>query len=599
MDFVNINMICSSGYYAVPDYQRDYEWTAYQNETLKDDIFAIADSPTSQNHFMGALVTVKYDPSNAVNQSFKNLQNYGINEENIRHIVDGQQRLTSMMIFISELRRFIKDKGPDMNITQTDLNNYDYSLTFLLVNRNFASIKNPVSRLILNGNTGNCFNKEITECSNLPYKGNLKGATRIKKAREIFKTAIYSKYNELEKEGYSISYIQSYFDKLITAVCTRIVFVEIKCNDSTDAFQVFDSLNGKGLDLTAADRIKNIFLSWDKTGKGVEHWNDLEDKIGEDYLTSFFVTLFFYNVASRISKNRLPEQFKVVYKDIAITNFSLFLNSIYEAAELYGKLRRANTGYIKVDSILKKVQLIKSDQIYVAIFAVAYNYKDSNIIGTQSYVDFLNALIKYIVRMQVCQKSMNRLDVVFSECIRNMKNSASLTTITLRISSETKTISDESFRRSFIDFAPSDNNISTYYLGEIEDYLRRKSGGQSSVFTEKTSVEHIIPQSLPKTWFEPGYVLPEEVEDNKKELLIERIGNKALLFQNDNSSAGNSTYQDKETIYINGTPGRLNGNAKNTFKLIEELLDDYPSKFDYESVNNRAEKLADYAIQIW
>ena len=69
MDFVNIENICSNGYYAVPDYQRDYEWTAYQNEALKDDIFAIADSPNTQNHFMGALVTVKYDLSNAVNQS--------------------------------------------------------------------------------------------------------------------------------------------------------------------------------------------------------------------------------------------------------------------------------------------------------------------------------------------------------------------------------------------------------------------------------------------------------------------------------------------------------------------------------------------------
>ncbi len=597
MDFVNIENICSNGYYAVPDYQRDYEWTAYQNETLKDDIFAIADSPNTQNHFMGALVTVKYDLSNAVNQSIKNLQSYDIDNDNVRHIVDGQQRLTSLMIFISELRRFIKDKGPDMNIPTGNISNYDSRLKKILVGDNCNQNSEVVSRLILNGNTGYCFNKEITGCSNRLYKGNLKGATRIKRAREIFKNAIEAKYAGLMKEGNSPENIHDYFKKFINIICTRIIFVEIRCNDSTDAFQVFDSLNGKGLDLTAADRIKNIFLSWDNTGNGVKNWKILEENIGEDYLTSFFVALFFYNNTRRIPKNRLPEQFKFDYKECAETNYYTFFNKLSDAARLYGELRSARTGHSVVDNILKKIMLIKSDQIYVAIFSAAFHY--DNIVGTQSYVDFLNALIKYIVRMQVCQKSMNRLDVVFSECIKNMKKGDLLPDITAKIASETKTISDESFKRSFIEFAPSDNNISYYYLGEIEDFLRTKAGYQTSVFNERTSVEHIIPKSLPTEWFDDGYELPEDVKDNTKELLIERIGNKALLFQYDNSSAGNSTYQDKVTIYINGTPGRLNGNAKNTFKLIEELLDDYPSKFDYESVNNRAEKLADYAIQIW
>lgn len=121
----------------------------------------------------------------------------------------------------------------------------------------------------------------------------LKGAKRLLAAYTLFKTELLNGLLEFVNEGFCQT-SEEYYSKIITTLTNKITFVEIECDASSDAFQVFDSLNGKGLDLTAADRIKNIFMSWSPHGKGAQKWDALVSDIGEDYLANFFVSLFFY-----------------------------------------------------------------------------------------------------------------------------------------------------------------------------------------------------------------------------------------------------------------------------------------------------------------
>lgn len=58
MDFLRIGKIFAQDYYAVPDYQRDYEWTNSQNATLIDDVIQLARDSHSTNHFFGAIVAL-------------------------------------------------------------------------------------------------------------------------------------------------------------------------------------------------------------------------------------------------------------------------------------------------------------------------------------------------------------------------------------------------------------------------------------------------------------------------------------------------------------------------------------------------------------
>ena len=100
MDFLTITQIFAKDYYAVPDYQRDYEWTNAENSTLIDDVMAVAFGNESGNHFLGAIVTIPYSESDGVNNSI-DLDEYNIDKKNkVKHVVDGQQRLTSFSVLI-------------------------------------------------------------------------------------------------------------------------------------------------------------------------------------------------------------------------------------------------------------------------------------------------------------------------------------------------------------------------------------------------------------------------------------------------------------------------------------------------------------------
>lgn len=600
MDFVTFKSIITNVYYAVPDYQRDYEWMSSQTETLKDDLFDLAKTDSTSTHFMGALVTVPYDKSNGFNQSINLIDDFSVKSE-IRHVVDGQQRLTSLSIFCVALKQYIEENNSFFNNTtcKTSKNRLDT----LLYGPDFDANDNGAPRLILNGNTGKCFNQKIMKLpgSQYDYNGSKMGARRIRAAYSFFSKSFDDEKQTMIKNGCTDAEINSFFTSLIKAVCDRITFVEIKCDESADAFQVFDSLNGKGFDLTAADRIKNVFLSWSKSNKGAEQWNALEGYIGEEYLTNFFLALLFYESKKRISKNKLPEKFKEAYKENATSDFSDFYIPIKEAAIIYGNLRNASTNNADVNKYIKGLQQLKSEQVYVLLFAVAFQYRANKIIDSHEFIKLINELTKLLVRMQVCERSMNKLDTIFSDCIDLIRTTGSSIKTTInQIENETKKITDEQFYNSFIQFAPSDSNVSLFYLESIENYLRKTRNNRTAVEDANLTVEHIIPKTLDdlSVWYgsEP---INDEVRDNFKEMYLERLGNKTLLYNDDNASASNNTYQEKIVVYTTGKTNQNQGTPKGTFELIKELVTDFPQKFTDKEIEERSRKLADIALKIW
>lgn len=224
------------------------------------------------------------------------------------------------------------------------------------------------------------------------------------------------------------------------------------------------------------------------------------------------------------------------------------------------------------------------------------------VLSDSSYLDFIQTLLTLIVRMQVCDKSMNKLDHLFSHCIDAMKNqSAALTVIIDRLKDYIRNnVPDNLFVTAFEGFSPNDNKVSDVYLRHIETYLRRKAGRRDSLSRDLT-VEHIIPQKLPDIsgWYSPLGLPPRAILDSFRDTVVESIGNKLLLFADDNTSASNNLYQEKVAIYNNGCNGQTQGTPVNTFELVKLLLQKYPNRFNHDEVEKRAKELAQYAKEIW
>lgn len=596
MDFITINTLFSKNYYAVPDYQRDYEWTNAQNTTLLDDVFAVVEDKNSNYHFVGAIVTVPYENDNGTNCVI-DYEDYDISPKSIKHLVDGQQRLTSLSLLLQAVYDNLnEDDDVDDQFKSNHLNIITNILSDAL---NWDSSGNPAPRLWLNGNTGACYVTQILKIKSLPFSKIYRGAWRMLKAYDLYSDGIKSKKKDLLGRQVFAD-VTSFYKELIGALTKKIVFAEIDCDDSANAFQVFDSLNGKGLDLTAADRIKNIMLSWSQPGKGAQKWDALAQEVGEEYLPDFFVSLFFYHEKKRISKNKLPERFRDTYKNSAQTDFDYFYNELKDKGILYGKLRRARTGNEKINGVLQDIQALGFVQALNILYAAAYHYKVDFSKGND-YYQFAYALLSLLVRMQVGDISTNRLDPEFSALIEMMKEqSASLKTITQALDKKRKLlIPDDQFEMAFGRFCPHKNDVSEVYCRYLENYCQKENGSRTRV-EKGLTVEHIIPQTLDDLgdWYGDTSI-PDEVRENFQSSVIDSIGNKMLLYGDDNSSANNNDYKSKTEVYLNGKRGQDNGTPIGTFVMVKSLLEKYPTRFNHEEVNSRAEELAKLALNIW
>lgn len=120
MDFLLFEELFTARYYAVPDYQRDYEWTNAQTATMLDDIFQILENNPSQNHFFGALVTIPFDKDNATSMAL-DYKNYNIPEKSIKHIVDGQQRLTTFSLLILTILNILNNDQQNLDPISTNI----------------------------------------------------------------------------------------------------------------------------------------------------------------------------------------------------------------------------------------------------------------------------------------------------------------------------------------------------------------------------------------------------------------------------------------------------------------------------------------------
>lgn len=202
MNFLKLNRIFTGDYYAIPDYQRDYEWTSAQTSTLLDDIFSIMESGSSKMHFFGAIVTIPFEQENAVNKII-DLDEFNISKQSVKHIVDGQQRLTTFSLLMKALVDLINE---DMNLSATDIASKKAALTqpleSMLYGRDYSTRIQGLSapQLLLNDKTGTAYNyllafEHLKDSLTKPTK-KTKGPKRLLKAYESFKEEIKDKCEE-------------------------------------------------------------------------------------------------------------------------------------------------------------------------------------------------------------------------------------------------------------------------------------------------------------------------------------------------------------------------------------------------------------------
>lgn len=308
--------------YKIPQYQRPYKWEDEQVNKLWDDINDAYENE-DENYFLGSIITAK--PRDKEKSAYVD-------------VVDGQQRLTTLMILFCVIR----DLYPTLNARKSDDNPFvvdidTISSSIALFGKSkrlklftHSEHHSDFENSILNGDTNNI---------KKPYKYQIQ--TDEEPKYKFLNTAVILKTKLLELgEGKSEEFINYLFN--------NVKIIRIDCKNREFAIKLFQVLNDRGMDLTAADLIKSFLLeklyskykddpdtSNIKEQQFISDWREMEQSIKtcDISLNDLFIIYEYYILGQNPKKSlydELQEAFSQADPNELIADIKKFANTYYK-----------------------------------------------------------------------------------------------------------------------------------------------------------------------------------------------------------------------------------------------------------------------------
>lgn len=245
--------------YTIPRYQREYTWGKSEWDAFFDDLME-----SEPGYFLGSIICID-QPSKTFGPRFLEL-------------VDGQQRVTTISVLLAVLYQRLSEI---VDSSDDELRLELMTLKYRLVLKGNKNQPRLVPQ-IQNNNQQDYFAllqqaNLLEDIETVPHAGN----RRLFKAFRHFSSRLSSL-----KQGVATdtSTLMSVLEKVINAT---MVIIEVASH--ADAYTLFESLNNRGVPLTAVDLIKNKVLAElerKDTGNIDKHynrWKKIIDALGDDY----------------------------------------------------------------------------------------------------------------------------------------------------------------------------------------------------------------------------------------------------------------------------------------------------------------------------
>ncbi len=210
----------------IPDYQRGYAWGEKQWKEFVEDIDALIDEQVN-SHYTGTIVL--YVPRDKQNIE---LRQYGIDKYPVAEIIDGQQRLTTISLYLAAIIHRLLDLGNDAY--KDALSQYIY--------------KSGQCKMLLNNNTEHLYYELVTSgCTK---------STPTTTHQQRLKNA----YDFLSKHIKDLQ--QQRLIDLYSAITTKLHFSSYIIDDPSEVGMTFELMNSRGKDLTDLELLKNYLMYW-------------------------------------------------------------------------------------------------------------------------------------------------------------------------------------------------------------------------------------------------------------------------------------------------------------------------------------------------
>ena len=543
--------------FLIPDYQRPYAWEEKECERLWYDIFdfAIPDNDATKfesenEYFLGPIVT------------FKN--NAGKSE-----IIDGQQRLTTLMLL---LRAF-------------------YSKFGKMQDANSKATREAIEQCIWK-----------TDEFNHPVMTELKIDSEVASGdeKEVFLNILKTGEVPLsDKSNYSSNFrffckkiadfldaFPSYFPYLPMRIMNNCIMLPIEAESQDTALRIFSTLNDRGKPLSDADIFKAQFYKYyshlGHKDEFVQRWKELEqlcDKIFSSMrgtpMDEIFVRYMYYERALQGNKDTTTEALRKFYEknSYSLLKSEKTFESLIDLAGFWKAVSEQDEERFS-EQILRRLFILgyAPNGMWAYITSVYYmkNRNSDGKLEDEPFLRFLDRITAYVWAYALINPGVNQLRTpIYSEMLKVVEGQ------------------EVDFSGMKLDRAQLENAFHNYQFNNgrpitksmLVWWAMQVEGQELPITDQLFEIEHIVARERQKR---------ENTLSSARKL--ESLGNKAILEKSINIRASDYRFQDKFKYY----QGFEYKGRRKAGTIVKELLNFTKSKTDFleSDIDDRFEAMA-------
>jgi hypothetical protein len=492
--------------YRVPIYQRPYVWNEEQWQELYEDLIGLTNSDV---HFLGSVVVVTDLKTPAAVEYYQ--------------VVDGQQRLATILIWLAAVRDALKERG------ETDL--ADYLTGFLFITQYNDGRFTRIPKLTL-GEFDNTLFQEILE-GGCPERS------------DSLLARCYS-YFRNKTEG-----------DILSGLLNKISIVHINVFSHLNAFRLFDTLNDRGLELSSVDLVKNFLLmkvSGDRDifDETVTLWNEMFTRVRDKDPVKFLRRYVLSRFKGKVPEARLYEKIMLGLGGAEPADIKLFTADLAQKAAVYDKIVRAHFSSDAVNRRLGNLHLVEVTPSYSLLLPVLFAFDGGgHRISEEDVCSILSAVEAFHIRWGICGRFTGNLDQIYNTIsieIAGHDPSQYRDFINNALAEELleNGIDDKSFAHSFITRPFKAGESRTKYILMTLSGIMNPDEQPMDIGTVTT--EHIMPVVLGR-WWRDELMKNAESRDALLKLHREnlgRIGNLTLVAGDWNIGLSNRPFSEKK-----------------------------------------------------
>ena len=547
----------TSGFFEIPLFQRPFSWESENIDELLSDIRDTG----PDDHFLGPIVVITRD---------------GYSHQDL---VDGQQRLTMLQICLS----IIRDR-------HTSLGN---SGKATLVGHLVREDDTGKPRLTLGKANKAFFEKYVAKPQDITNHILIGARTRpagVDSKEWKDNKRLAKAYSQVAEEIRKMN--DEELEQFSAAIRKQLRFVRVSVTDFGDAFQLFETLNSRGLELSAADLLKNFVLEKralevagkpngeQSLGELAAEWAQIVSDVGESAMNSQFVRyyLLMTHQAEKVQKKHIYKYFRQVVEnrsaDEALHDLRVKARHFVQASTpaLIEPLARRR----KLETKLNDISAVGVQTAKIALMATLAYVHDDDLAS-----EIASAIEALVLRWTVCGQNAQVLESHFTTFAKTVyKSEGQQASVALR-DLKRHIPKDTIFKEYFLTQSGGSQPRVRYVLRKLERAMNAQSAADA------LTIEHIAPQTATDYW-------KMKVVGDYDET-IQRWGNLTLLASEINSEAQNSPWPQKRSIYAKEENSRYQVGSQ--IAITAPLLT--VEEWDEAAITRRQEWMAELAVQIW